>query len=463
MKDSLEYTAAQMTEFHSLLQAKMAKAQKKKSLKAKKEEKGTLEAAKRAAALEAAAVQKAEKERLRKETAEFQARIKAHHAARQERLKKHREGQAKVDEHNAKVNVYLEELSKQQKKLKALRKKQRDIVELQEKVDELKKADKNYKITKEQQQKLERLDQVEEEIEEVEGVEKEVLATCPGELLPNLVFEEVPEPLPPTPAVKVAAGGAALAPLSVPSVSTGKEQIPLARSHSSESVIESATTMEVTSNSAHNSIAISQVPLNERSHGGGGLQHASSSDAHSLRSPGGSAGESQFTTPFSFSPVHARANAVEPRKAFWGPDTSSTASTSGGSPGKDSNKSGHSGGASAGASAMDVDNWRAKRPVVASLSSSAPTATGAAVSSSGAAWRSPTVTQAVTGAASSASASSASGGWARVPRSAASATSPVKPASSVPVPTAPAAVVKKATPAPDAWVTASTGKKKGAK
>mmetsp|Transcript_18667 Transcript_18667/g.32370 ORF Transcript_18667/g.32370 Transcript_18667/m.32370 type:complete len:227 (-) Transcript_18667:148-828(-) len=226
--------------------------------------------------------------------------------------------------------------------------------------------------------------------------------------------------------------------------------------------------MEVTSNTAHNSIAISQVPLNERSHGGGGLQHAGSSDAHSLRSPGGSAGESQFTTPFSFSPVHARANAVEPRKAFWGPDTSSTASsipaghaTTGGSPGKDSNKPGLSGGVSAGASAMDVDNWRAKRPVVASLSSSTtPAASGAAVSSSGAAWRSPTVTQAVSGAASSAS---ASGGWARVPLSAASATSPVKPASSVPVPTAPAAVVKKVTPAPDAWVTASTGKKKGAK
>ena len=161
--------------------------------------------AKRAAAAEAAAAQKAEEERQRKEQAELQVKIKAQHAAHQERIKRHREAQAKIDEHNALVNAYLERLSVQQKKLKALRKKQRDVIELQEKVDACKKADKSFKVSKEQQQKLDRLDAIEEEIEEVSEVEKEVLATCPGELLPNAVLEADPEPLiVPTPTVQKA-------------------------------------------------------------------------------------------------------------------------------------------------------------------------------------------------------------------------------------------------------------------
>lgn len=431
MKDTLEYTAEQVTEFHSLLQAKMVKAQKKKSLKAKKEEKGTIEAAKRAAAAEAAAAQKAEEERQRKEQAELQVKIKAQHAAHQERIKRHREAQAKIDEHNALVNAYLDRLSVQQKKLKALRKKQRDVIELQEKVDACKKADKSFKVSKEQQQKLDRLDAIEEEIEEVSEVEKEVFATCPGELLPNAVLEADPEPF------------IVLTP-TVPKTVPPQLQIPLVRANSSESILESATTMEVSvhragaASTTHNTIAITQVPLNEKS---AHNLHAASHDSSRSGPQSPSDSESQFTTPFSFSPVHARSSEVEPRRSFWGAATSSTATaTTSATTSSSATKPGPL------STAMDADNWRVKKPVVASLSS-APAATSSTSASNTTSWRSPTATQAAVS-----SGASSVGGWNKVPLAAPTQTVPVV----APKPVAKAAV------APDAWVTAAT-KKKGTK
>ena len=447
MKDSLGYTAEQVTEFHSLLQAKMVKAQKKKALKQKKEEKGTVEAAKRQAALEVAAQQALEVERARKEQAERQARTKAQLALKQERIKRHREQQMKIDEHNAKVTAYLEKLSVQQKKLKALRKKQRDVTETQEKIAALKKADKSYKVTKEQQQKLDRLEQIEEEIEEVEAAEKEVLATCPGELLPNAVLEEDPEP------------EAEPQPLGIDKLTPVISlvlQAPLLPTLSSENLMESATTMEVsyrdrTGAASHtpSTIVISQVPLTEKGPAGD-VATAGGGKAHGLHvgsSSPGSVGDSQFTTPFSFSPVHARSAEAEPRRSFWGAATSSTASD-GAKPAPLS-------------AAMDAENWRAKKPVVANLSSASTgtttiasgnrVAAAAPMADKAATWRSPS---AAVAAATGATSASSVGGWSKAPI-AANTTMPLKASAPAPAPVA----AKPKPAAADEWVTTAPKKK----
>lgn len=428
MKDSLGYTQEQLEDFHAQLQAKMAKAQKKKALKSKKEERSTIEASKRAAALELEAQRKAAEERLRKEQAELQARVKAQHALRQERLRRHREEQQRIDDHNKKVLVYQEELSKQQKKLKALRKKVRDIVELQEKIAGLKVADKNYKVTSEQQQKLDRLDALETEIEEVEEAEKDVLSTCPGELLPNAVLVEDPdiiiapsssgrsesknnaETVPST-----APAGAALSPLELPF---------LASTASAESVLDAATVMEVSfrahkgDTSSTNSIAITEVPMNTKA--SADLTRIPSMPLGSHSTGGESptvSSESQYATPFSFSPAHTSRNTiVEPKKSFWSTGAASSSgfgwggSSSGiqqlnasaasyrppgsyqpqqhpSSPTKPATTTGAS---TSCAAALD-DNWRVKKTVPSSASVPLPTATTTAGSSSSGAgvgeWR----------------------------------------------------------------------------
>jgi actin-related protein len=516
MKDTLEYTQEQLDEFQSLLQARLAKSQKKKALKSKKEEKSAQEAAKRAAAAEEAARQKAEAERLHKEQLEHAARMKALHAQRQERLRQHQTELRRVEEHNAKVAVYQEELSKQQKRLKALRKKQRDVVELQEKVAAQKAADKAYKVTAEQQQKLDRLDAIEEEIEEALEAEKGVLTTCPGEMLPVPVWEE-------DTAVQGGGGAEAMNMKEVGVVikavsSEAGAAEPLQRSASCESAfsntsgttaLEAATVMEVGlragkgGDAGHTSIAITEVPMNTKASAAGTVSKAPTLNATSRSSCGSpttagnadSGGESQFATPYSFSPLNtSRHVTAEPRRAFWGGSSGASAGTGAAPPA--TRPAWGSSTAGSASSAVDDGNWRVRKPLPepektasattlpkqpawTSASAAAAAATAGNVRSTGAAWGAPSAssTSTATTAATSTSVTGSSGGWSRgnpiaalaaadVNRAiAASAALQNKPA---PAPVAPVAapkpaVAKPAAPAADEWVTLAPSKKKAGK
>lgn len=515
MKDSLGYTQDQVEEFHSQLHAKMAKAQKKKALKSKKEEKSQAEALKRAAALEQAALQKAEEERQRKEQAELQARVKAAHALRQERLRRHREDQARIDEHNKKVLVYQEELSKQQKKLKALRKKARDIVELQEKIATQKAADKNYKVTAEQKQKLDRLDAIETEIEEVEEAEKEVLSTCPGELLPNAVLEEVPDIEVPgavlTNGRSACKNGAAAVPTAQPA-SIAALELPLrTRTASADvttsagAVLDAATVMEV-SFRAHkgdalntSSISITEVPMNSKgSVDGRPSLHIGSQSSAESPTVSRQGSESQYATPFSFSPAHtSRTTAVEPKKSFWATSASTGSGWGSGTnagadapvvyraPGSGAGSPSKPAAAS-GPAALD-DNWRAKRAIpgvsgatnapvslpqtatVAPSTSTNSTSNGEWRTSTKPAWGAPAASISSKPIAGAPAPSTGTTSWSSLlGKGAASAPTPVAAPAPTPVPSAaPAkvesgALAKAAAPA-DEWVTLTTTKKKVAK
>jgi hypothetical protein len=417
------------------------KVQKKKALKVKKDEKAAQDAAKRAAAAEEAARAKAAAERARQEQLEYAAKLKAYQSRRQERLKAHQAEERRVQAHNTRVEHYLEELSKQQKKMKALRKKHRDVVELQEKVAALKAADKSYKVTSEQQQKLARLEAIVEEIEEATEAEREATATCPGELLPMPVWVEEAEvelPLSMRPAAKTAAGAAtaggasgkegvlsAIEAVALVRMVTEEEESggvqgthgSLQRCPSAESgfsattALEAPTTMEVNmQHAAQNgasgvgssaaavtsTVTIAEVPMNDkRAHVG--VDHTAAGAGRPLTlgtgtrsphcvSPTGSADESQFATPYSFSPLNSsRSSTAEPRRAFWATPSSGAASSAA-SAGPAARPAWGAAGAatalSSGSSAMDVDNWRVKKPLpaepVPTLSAPKPAAWGSA-------------------------------------------------------------------------------------
>lgn len=178
--EKFECTLQQMREFEAELQVKTAKQNKKKLLRQKNEERRQAEEVLKKAAAEQEAVEKKrveEEKRLQKARAEEQRQLEL------QRKERRRVLQLQADQnktHNAGVREYQEKCSKVGKKLKANRKKLRDIQTLEESVAA---SGGSVKLSSEQKDKLKRKGDLEAEIARDEAEEKALLAASPGELL----------------------------------------------------------------------------------------------------------------------------------------------------------------------------------------------------------------------------------------------------------------------------------------
>lgn len=178
--EKFECTLQQMREFEAELQAKIAKQNKKKALRMKNEEKRLADEAvkKQAAEKEAAEKKRVEEEkRLQKVRAEEQRQLELRRKERRRVL------QLQVEQnktHNAIVREYEEKCSKVGKRLKANRKKLRDIQTLEESVA----SGATAKLSSEQRDKLKRKGDLEAEIARDSAEEEALLSGGgPGPLL----------------------------------------------------------------------------------------------------------------------------------------------------------------------------------------------------------------------------------------------------------------------------------------
>ena len=168
----MEFTVEEVQKADAFIQQKIIKVNKKKSLKAKKDE----EQQKRQAVEDALRLEKQAKEleeKLKKQQIEKEENEKKAEMIRIAKLRDENTEKLKLrNQFQAKIDEFLENNNKLQKKLKALKKKLRDILDLQLK----KESSPDIKLTSEQKEKLKKKGSVEQEIVEVEK-ELEVLVT----------------------------------------------------------------------------------------------------------------------------------------------------------------------------------------------------------------------------------------------------------------------------------------------
>jgi len=104
------------------------------------------------------------------------------------KMKQLQDEQKMVDIHNQRVSAYHDDVLKCQKRLKGLKKKHRDIVELQEKIATMMIVDNKYKVTKDQQLKLDRLNALMIDMNANEEELKVLIASSPGDIKPNVII-----------------------------------------------------------------------------------------------------------------------------------------------------------------------------------------------------------------------------------------------------------------------------------
>ena len=502
-KYSQKYTQKEIIAFETLLKEKLQKMNKKKLLKNKNDEKKLIEKLKKKEIEDEIIRNKLINQQKQEEEKKKAMELKLLYNKKQELIKIYEKKKIFILEHNTKVGIYQEELNNIQKKIKNLKKKQREIIELKEKILVLKQKDSNYKITTEQKQKIDRLDCIEEELQELCECEQNKLASCPGELLVLPVLEDELAALENTITTTSTAAGTSStttvnntttssstsntnnnnnttsttsklqdSDATIP-VNTTAEKVAMLRLVSEEEAVttnmqssvhatQSDTTIltaQIRSTDQNNkqnigsttmnarNLSVTSVPMNEKGSRNVGVSVSSSASSPS-GSHGGDSGDSQYTTPYSFSPLHSGRGSAEPRPAFWGTGTEGDGKGSTTVPAR----SPWVGSSTAGSSGSTVsDNWRVHRSVPEPVSASRSTV------SAQPAWGSSSST--TTGS------SSGSSSWGRantvtsIPPSTTAATNN----SNKPAPTTTTAAPPKPSAAPvDEWVTTTT-KKKGNK
>ena len=295
-------------------------------------------------------------------------------------------------------------------------------MELKEKIHLLKQKDCNYKVTTEQKQKIDRLECIEEELQELCECEQDKLASCPGELLVLPVLEDELAALENTFTTTSSTGSSSTTAVNnttttnsstsntnnnnnttstnnnlqdsdtTISVNTTAEKVAMLRLVSEEEAVttnmqssvhttQSDTTIltaQMRSTDQNNkqnigsttmnarNLSVTSVPMNEKGSRNVGVSVSSSASSPS-GSHGGDSGDSQYTTPYSFSPLHSGRGSAEPRPAFWGTGTEGDGKGSTTVPAR----SPWVGSSTAGSSGSTVsDNWRVHRSVPEPVSAS---------------------------------------------------------------------------------------------
>jgi p70 ribosomal S6 kinase len=182
MSGTFKCNVEQLEEFEEAMKIRQQKEAKKRALRLKKEARQADEEILRKQRAEAELQEKKRKEQEEKERREA---LKLENE-RKKRLAEKRclyeEQERARRAHNIRVNIFLEEMNQLGKKLKNVRKKVRDIIDLKERMAKEKKA-----LDKDQQLKVSRLPDLEGELNELLDEEAELMKRSPGELMPPIV------------------------------------------------------------------------------------------------------------------------------------------------------------------------------------------------------------------------------------------------------------------------------------
>lgn len=469
---------------------------KKKLLKNKNDEKKLIEKLKKKEIEDEIIKNKLINHQKQEEEKKKAMELKLLYNKKQELIKIYEKKKIFILEHNTKIGIYQEELNNIQKKIKNLKKKQREIIELKEKILVFKQKDSNYKVTTEQKQKIERLECIEEELQDLCECEQDKLASCPGELLVLPVLEDELAALEntfttsttATTAVNITTTGSNTSDnnnttsttstnnnlqdsdTTIP-VNTTAEKVAMLRLVSEEEAVTAnmqssvhtihcdttiltAQMRSTDENNKHNigntsmnarNLSVTSVPMNEKGSRNVGVSGSSSASSPS-GSYGGDSGDSQYTTPYSFSPLHSGRGSAEPRPAFWGTSTEGEGKGCGAVPAR-------SPWVVSTAGSTVSENWRVHRSVPEPVSASRFTV------SAQPAW----------GSSSTTTGSSGSSSWGRantvtsIPPSTTTTTATYNSNKPTTTTTTTTAVAPKPSAAPvDEWVTTTT-KKKGNK